>query len=561
MALQWTIKHKLLGLTVAALLFVAAVSGTGYWGISTVREAAVDVAATGSAIRNHIEAGVYNDLTRANVSAIFTAKGDEQQNKAEEFSHNSKLLKDRIEKARQFTVKTSDRDEESRLVDQYLNAGNALVETILHNPDSAASHLGPYLQLYKELQGKLESTSDQLQKGSDEAQVSATKQAGAATRAMFIICGVSLLLLFVIATRITIGITRPLDAFSARFREMAESNDLSARVDDERNDEIGQLGKYLNLFVEKIGTLLMGVAQISQNVASASTEISSLAGKGAEGAEVEKDQTAQVATAMQEMTATVAQVSEHSNKAADAARQASNTAREGGAIVEDTLAKMRGIAEAVGATARKVGELGKSSDQIGRIVAVINDIADQTNLLALNAAIEAARAGEQGRGFAVVAGEVRKLAERTTTATKEIAQMIRTIQDGTKAAVGAMEQGTRQVEDGVQSTAKAGDSLKQIIQMAEHVGEMITQIATAATQQSSTTEEITRNLDKLSKLVTESALEAQSSATACQDLSALALDLEKMVGSFKLDSTGAAQPEAAQTPELARKWMTAAAGR
>lgn len=94
-----------------------------------------------------LKRGVYNDLTRANVSAIFTAQGDEQQNKAEEFSRNSKLLKDCIEKTRQLTVKTSDRDEESRLVDQYLNAGNALVETTLHNPDSAASHLGPYLQL------------------------------------------------------------------------------------------------------------------------------------------------------------------------------------------------------------------------------------------------------------------------------------------------------------------------------------------------------------------------------------------------------------------------------
>jgi hypothetical protein len=202
---------------------VAAVSGTGYWGISLVRETAIDVAKTGSAIRNHIEAGVYNDLTRANISAIFTAKGDEQQNKADEFSRNSKLLKDRIEKARQFTVKPADRtllNEENQLVDGYMNAGNTLVDAILHHPDSAAARLGPYLQQYKELQGKIESTSDQLQKGSQEAELSAMKRAGEATRAMFIICGVSLLLLFVIATRITIGITRPLDSFSVRFREM-----------------------------------------------------------------------------------------------------------------------------------------------------------------------------------------------------------------------------------------------------------------------------------------------------------------------------------------------------
>jgi len=129
---------------------------------------------------------------------------------------------------------------------------------------------------------------------------------------------------------------------------------------------------------------------------------------------------------------------------------------------------------------------------------------------------------------------VRKLAERTTTATKEIAQMIKTIQDETKNAVTAMEVGTKQVEEGVNATARAGDSLKQIIQMAEQVGEMIAHIARAATEQSSASEEINNNLEQIAKLVKESAAGAQQSAKACHDLSGLALDLQSMVGNFKL---------------------------
>src|SRR5258708_9315745 len=169
-------------------------------------------------------------------------------------------------------------------------------------------------------------------------------------------------------------------------------------------------------------------------------------------------------------------------------------------------------------------------------IGVIDDIADQTNLLALTAAMEAARAGEQGRGFAVVADEVRKLAERTTTATKEIAHMIKNIQDETRAAVAAMETGTKQVQEGVTSTSKAGDSLRSIIQMSEQVGGMITEIATAATQQSSTTEQVNMNIEQIAKLVKESAIGAQQSATACHDLSSLALDLQSMLDKFKLQA-------------------------
>jgi len=319
------------------------------------------------------------------------------------------------------------------------------------------------------------------------------------------------------------------------IQEIADNNLAMVDIKVDSEDDIGKADAALNRMKNNLRGIILSIAGTASHVASASEEISSSATQLAQSAETQKDQTMQVATAMQEMSSTVVSVSDSCNKAAEAASQAAETARVGGSIVDETLAKMRTIAESVGATAKKMEELGKSSDQIGRIIGVIDDIADQTNLLALNAAIEAARAGEQGRGFAVVADEVRKLAERTTTATKEIAQMIKNIQDETKVAVLAMESGTKQVEEGVHSTAKAGDSLRAIIQMSEQVGGMITEIATAATEQSSTTEQVNMNIDQISKLVKESAIGAQQSATACQDLSGLALDLQTMVGKFKLE--------------------------
>jgi methyl-accepting chemotaxis protein len=226
----------------------------------------------------------------------------------------------------------------------------------------------------------------------------------------------------------------------------------------------------------------------------------------------------------------------------DVGEEASETAREGGAIVEDTLSRMRSIADSVRETAHKVQELGARSDQIGKIVGVIDDIADQTNLLALNAAIEAARAGEQGRGFAVVADEVRKLAERTTKATKEIAEMIEAVQGETRTAVEKMRSGTVQVEAGVEMTSKAGSSLNDIIDQAEHVGEMVTHIATAATEQSSATEPVNANMDQINRLASESADGAQQSAKACEQLSSLALELQSIVGRFTLQETAKNAP-------------------
>jgi len=192
----------------------------------------------------------------------------------------------------------------------------------------------------------------------------------------------------------------------------------------------------------------------------------------------------------------------------------------------------------VNKSAETVKELGKSSDQIGEIIGVIDDIADQTNLLALNAAIEAARAGDQGRGFAVVADEVRKLAERTTKATKEIAGMIKKIQADTTGAVQSMEEGTSEVERGIRLADKAGASLQDIVGVSQKVTDMVTQIAAASEEQSSASEEISKNVEAISKVTGETAQGTQQIARAAEGLNRLTNTLQDLIGRFTLDRSG-----------------------
>jgi len=366
----------------------------------------------------------------------------------------------------------------------------------------------------------------------DVASITASNRATRIAVWISVVCAI----LFGIAVATVLGssMSKLLAALAEKAHAIASGDLSTAELQISSHDEIGQLAGSVNEMQKRLAETLQSVGATAEHVASASEEISASATQTANGSETQKDQVHQVATAMQEMSATVHEVSENCNKAAESAHQTAKTAREGGLIVEDTLVHMRSIAGSVRETAQKVQELGSRSDQIGKIVGVIDDIADQTNLLALNAAIEAARAGEQGRGFAVVADEVRKLAERTTKATKEIAEMIQSVQTETRGAVEKMQSGTQQVEKGVEVTAKAGESLKQIIGQAEHVGEMVTHIATAANEQSSATEQVNNNMDQISKLVAESAEGSQQSAKACEQLSSLAFELQNLVSRFKL---------------------------
>ena len=363
---------------------------------------------------------------------------------------------------------------------------------------------------------------------------------GKVAAAVGIVC---LIVLLIVSNKVSRAISQRLGEVIGRMKDVAQGEgDLTQRIEIQSSDEIAELGKWFNVFMDKLEKLVLQVARNTRRLASESEAISATSQKQAEGAEEQKSQTTQVAAAMQQMSATVQHISENSNAAADASRRAADTARQGGTVVEETLSGMRAISDSVGETAQKVQGLGQRAEQIGLISKVINDIAAQTNLLALNAAIEAARAGEQGRGFAVVAGEVRRLAERSSTAAKQITGMIEDIQSETHEAVSAMRTGTQQVEIGLESTRQAGISLEEIIRTSVEAGEMVTLIATAATQQAATTEEINRRIDEIARIVVEGADVTQQSARSLEEISTLAVDLQRLVSQFKLDESRTAKP-------------------
>lgn len=310
--------------------------------------------------------------------------------------------------------------------------------------------------------------------------------------------------------------------------------DISTQIRIFAKDEIGDLGHAINRMLSSLNGMVASIKATADQVASASTQLYATSDQIATGTEEVAAQAGTVATASEEMACTSSEIANNCLAAVEKSKQASDSASDGFAVVQETVEEMNRIAARVKESARTVESLGSRSDQIGEIVGTIEDIADQTNLLALNAAIEAARAGEQGRGFAVVADEVRALAERTTKATREIGEMIKAIQTETRGAVASMEEGVKAVEKGTNDAARSGQALQEILEQANTVTMQINQIATAAEQQTATTNEITNNIQQITDVVHETAKGSQESAGAASQLSRYAEELKNLVDNFKL---------------------------
>jgi methyl-accepting chemotaxis protein len=339
----------------------------------------------------------------------------------------------------------------------------------------------------------------------------------------------SILLAYFIIT----GITKGVKQVEVVANQLAEG-DLRARVDYTSKDEIGHIASAFNRMAETFSHTINQVKDSISQLAAAAEETSVVNAQTTSGISQQQMETSQVATAINEMNATVHEVARNAVAAAQAAQEADTTFGEGKKVVGKIIDAIGELASEVEQSSLVIKELEQESESIGSVLDVIKSIAEQTNLLALNAAIEAARAGEQGRGFAVVADEVRTLAGRTQQSTREIEEMINRLQAGANKAVQAMESGKEKSQIGVEQAAAAGEALETINTAVDRITSMNTQIAGAAEEQSSVTEEINRNIVNINQVAEQTAVGAKQTAMASDDLANLAEQLKKLVERFKV---------------------------
>ncbi len=358
--------------------------------------------------------------------------------------------------------------------------------------------------------------------------------AAAASRNLVItLLGIAVAVLWVTIAFVKRTISTPIQAMIQRLKRVADG-DLTQRVATDRQDEFGQLAGCFNTSIQQLHDTVVEVNSVTAEVASAATQIAASSQHMAQGLTRQGQQVEQISSAIEQMSLSVVEVARKSVDATTNATESGRVAEEGGTVVNQTIQGMQAISQAVTAGADSVTELGKRGQKIGQIIEVINDIADQTNLLALNAAIEAARAGEHGRGFAVVADEVRKLADRTTKATAEVAESIKAIQNETGQAVDRMNAGTDQVQIGVERAKEAGLNLQKIVLNAKTVADMIASIAAAVEEQSAASAEVSQNVDTVAAASRQANEGANQAALAASQLSTKAEQLQLLVSRFNL---------------------------
>ena len=330
------------------------------------------------------------------------------------------------------------------------------------------------------------------------------------------------------------SVTGPLDQIRDVVTYVQGSGDFTRKVAVEQQDEVGQTAHTFNALLVSLrgtlGELLQAIGQVSH----AAGGMSDNAQQSAIASSATSESASAMAASVEQMSVSVSEVGSGARQALELARQAGEYTQHGGQVIQQAVEEITRIADSVRGVSDTITELGTRSERISGVVQVIKEVAEQTNLLALNAAIEAARAGEQGRGFAVVADEVRKLAERTTSATGEISQMVGEIQSSARSAVSEMSQAVTQVDAGVSLAAQAGQSIEEIRDSTANVVRVVSDITDAIVEQGVASQSIASQVERVAQAAEENSAAASQSSDAAEQMRSLAQEMSSLAGRFRI---------------------------
>jgi len=404
---------------------------------------------------------------------------------------------------------------------------NVIVPIVMDMPwQEYEQAMTQHLERLYSFNGELLSTIEQLLQSRLEEQY-----AGMYT--IFVVQGILLLIIVYLYMGFFVSVRTTIGGFAGAARQMAEG-DLTVRLPQDSKDELGELSVAFNHMADKIQQLLHSVRGTVGEVALQADRVNDTALSSSQASQNQLQETRQITESMHQMVTAVQEIAGSSQAATDAANQADLEARNGKAMVDETLLTIHRLADQIENSASTIAKVDQDSQAISQVVVEIRAIAEQTNLLALNAAIEAARAGEQGRGFAVVADEVRTLSQRTQKSTEDIEKMIERLQEGVQEAVHSMKSSHQVTNDSVTQSQKVADALNHIVEAVSTIVDMSHQIAQTAEEQSAVARTIDANVSQISTLGQKTAGDAQDTLGASKELAALTDSLRQLVNAFKV---------------------------
>ncbi|MCX8021874.1 MAG: methyl-accepting chemotaxis protein [Syntrophorhabdaceae bacterium] len=521
------------------ILFMVVLVATGIWSLTTINkklDQILKINNTKIELAHNIEKSV-NTIDKSILTAILVNDENVTKEEKKKIEDARAVFQSSIEKLEKLEKSAKGKDLIASIKENFTIAQTANDKAFELIASGNMNNAGNVITGTVQISSILTKQCSDMVKYQEENTAQGAKEVNSTyVRAFYLLLGIGgIVVAFAIfqAIFLTRSITKPLNEGVSVANRIADG-DLTIQIDVDMKDETGQLLNAMKHMVAKLKNIISEVMVAATDMSSSSKRLSESSELMLKGAAEQASRAAQVATASEEMSQTILDIAKNTSSIESSATDTVKLAKEGEVVVDRSVEKVKAIAKTIGESAELIKSLGARSTQIGEIINVIDDIADQTNLLALNAAIEAARAGEVGRGFAVVADEVKKLAERAGNSTAEIGNMIKAIQNEVHRVVMSMESITKEVSMGVDLSNQAGDVLRNIVASVDQLHGMVQQIASATEEMAATSEEINRDIETIASVSKDTSGSSEHVAKASQELADLSVNLEKVVGGFRI---------------------------